>query len=306
MQPPAPPPAPPPAVVTVRGQPPAEFAVPVTPHQRQRRSLAPVLAVLVVLSLVGGGFAAWRALGSDDEGSPGGTATERTSEPTDDPSLPDDSESVPDDVEPLPFEIDADLVNQPCTGEVVVMLATASVPSNYADKLGRAIEGVPDAAVLRASDSCDAFQETNPDSGAPIYNAYLGPFETAADACEVISTLDSPSAWVRKLANPSQERELCFCEETIDGLPVVGPASDLDALETRRLIGQVQWALYLDDQIPKEAVFRSYGQYTPEFQSALRTWQGEVLVEQTGSVTRESWERLLDEFCDTDYYDVQR
>jgi hypothetical protein len=294
------------AEVTVRGEPPAEIAAPSTPPERQRRSLAPVLAVLVVLALVGGGFAAWRVLGDDDEGSPGGTATERSSEPTEGPSLPDDSESVPDDVEPLPFEIDAELVNQPCTGEVIVMLATASVPANYADKLGNAIEGVPGAAVLRASDSCDAFQETNPDSGAPIYNAYLGPYETAADACEVISTLDSPTAWVRKLANPSQERELCFCEETIDGLPVVGPASDLDALETRRLIGQVQWALYLDGQIPKEAVFRSYGQYTPEFQSALRTLQGEVLVEQTGSVTRETWERLLDEFCDTDYYDVQR
>ncbi|MDP2775916.1 MAG: hypothetical protein Q8O61_20345, partial [Nocardioides sp.] len=155
-------------------------------------------------------------------------------------------------------------------------------------------------------DSCDAFQQTNPDSGAPIYNAYLGPYESAAEACEVISTLERPTAWVRRLANPSQERELCFCEETIDGLPVVGPASDLDDLETRRLIGQVQWALHLDGQLPKEAVFRTFGQYSPEFQGALRTWQGEVLVEQTGSVTRESWERLLDEFCDTDYYDVQR
>jgi hypothetical protein len=276
-----------------------------------------VLAALVVLALVGGGFTAWRVLG-DDDGSPGDTTdpTGAVSGPSDpngsgEPSdVPVEERTdyvpVPEDPEPLPFDIDAELVNQPCTGEVVVMLATASVPANYADKLGQAIEGVPDAAVLRASDSCDAFQETNPDSGAPIYNAYLGPFPTAADACEVIGTLDSQSAWVRELANPSQERELCFCEESVDGLPVLGPESDLDALVTRRLIGQVQWALYLDGQLPKEAVFRTLGQYTAEFAGAVTTFQREALVEENGSVTRETWERLLDEFCDTDYYDVER
>ncbi|MDP2775033.1 MAG: hypothetical protein Q8O61_15885, partial [Nocardioides sp.] len=150
-----------PAGPTVRGEPPVDVPVQVAPPTVRRRSLAPVLAVLVVLGLVGGGFAAWRMLGGngdEDDPAPGSTDGKRTSEP--------------DDVEPLPFEIDAELVNQPCTGQVIVMLATASVPANYADKLGRAIEGVPDAAVLRASDSCDAFQETNPDSGAPIYNAY--------------------------------------------------------------------------------------------------------------------------------------
>jgi len=315
---PAQPPAP--ADLTVLGDPPPDVAVPAA-SPPERTSWAPLVAVLVVLALVGGGIAAWRVLGDGDEGAPGDSASDRTSEATDatsDPSEPSDDSTatpveertdyvpVPDDPEPLPFDIDAELVNQPCTGEVVIMLATASVVANYASKLGQAIEGVPDAAVLRASDSCDAFQETNPDSGAPIYNAYLGPFPTAADACEVIKTLDSPTAWVRRLANPSQERELCFCEESIDGLPVIGPESDLDAIGTRRLIGQVQWALYLDGQIPKDSVFQSFGQYTPEFVDALRTLQGEVLVEPTGSVTRETWERLVDEFCDTDYYDVQR
>lgn len=326
MPPPPPPPAPTPADETVLGEPPADVAVPAARPSEQRRSWAPVLAVLVVLALVGGGFAAWRVLGADDDGTPGDAAGERTTDPTEATTGPTEStpstEStgstedpveertdyvpVPEDPEPLPFDVDAELVNLPCTGEVIVMLATASVPANYADKLGKAIEGVPDAAVLRASDSCDAFQETNPDSGAPIYNAYLGPFATAADACEVISTLDSPSAWVRKLANPSQERELCFCEESIDGLPVLGPESDLGSVVTRRLIGQVQWALYLDGQLPKDAVFTTLGQYTPEFANAVTTFQREVLVEQNGSVTRETWERLLDEFCDTDYYDVER
>jgi hypothetical protein len=314
---PAPAPAPRPAVVTVHGDPPTDFSVSAPSRPEPRRSWAPVLAALVVLALVGGGFTAWRVLG-DDDGSPGDTTdpTGAVSGPTDPngsggPSdVPVEERTdyvpVPEDPEPLPFDIDAELVNQPCTGEVVVMLATASVPANYADKLGQAIEGVPDVAVLRASDSCDAFQETNPDSGAPIYNAYLGPFPTAADACEVIGTLDSQSAWVRELANPSQERELCFCEESVDGLPVLGPESDLDALVTRRLIGQVQWALYLDGQLPKEAVFRTLGQYTAEFAGAVTTFQREALVEENGSVTRETWERLLDEFCDTDYYDVER
>lgn len=283
-------------------------------REAKRRSWVPVLAVLVVLAVVGGGFAAWRVLGDDDGGPE--TAGEQTSGPAESSTGPTatgtsveerpDYVPVPDDPEPLPFDIDAELVNQPCTGQVVVLLATASVPANYAEKLGGAIEGVPDAKVLRASDSCDGFQKTHPDSGAPVYNAYLGPYDTAADACEVISTLDSPSAWVRELANPSQERELCFCEEAIDGLPVVGPRSELDSVEVKRLVGQVQWALFLDGQVPKESVFQTYGQFTPEFQDALRTFQGEVLVEQTGSVTRETWERLLDEYCDTDYYDVER
>ncbi len=273
-----------------------------------RRRPAPALAalaVLVVLLLVGGGLAAWRLLGADPGAGPPttdtATATDTATDTDTDPSGP-----GPGEPDPLPFAVDAPLVNQPCTGEVIVMLATAGVPANYEAKLGRAVAGVPDAKVLRAADSCEAFQRTHPESGQPIYDAYIGPFTTVPDACRAIDGLDSATAWVRELANPSQERELCFCESSVQALPTLAPVSDLTSVSARRLVGQVQWALHLFDLIPKEAVFRSYGQLTPDLEQAVEEFQSRVLVEATGVIGQETWERLLDEFCGTEYYDVER
>jgi len=278
---------------------------------RRTPGLAAVLSVLVVLALVAGGFAAWRLLGDDDPGAGQVTAIDST-EPasptapgTDDPSAgPSAKPSA--EPEPLPFSVDAAFVNQPCTGEVIVMLATAGVADNYAAKLGNAVGGVSDAKVLRASDSCEAFQRTHPESGQPIYNAYVGPFATVSEACQAIDGLDSATAWVRELANPSQERELCFCESSADALTRVGPETDLTSLAVRRLIGQVQWGLYLFGLIPKEGVFQSYGQRTPDFVAALQEFQSQVLLTPDGVITGETWERLLDEFCETEVYDVER
>lgn len=292
------------AVVVPPGPPP-----PSPPPARTRRRRTPVLAVVVALALVGGGLVAWRVLGGEDGTERTPVAVDRETSGTPDPSegpSEDPTGEPTGDPEPLPFEVDADFVNQPCTGEVIVMLATAGVADNYASKLGNAVEGVPDAKVLRASDSCAAFQRTHPESGQPIYNAYLGPFATVPEACQAIEGLDSATAWVRELANPSQERELCFCESSVDALPMIGPDSDLTSLAVRRLIGQVQWGLYLFGLIPKEGVFQSYGQRTPDFVAALEDFQSQVLVEPDGVIAQETWERLLDEFCETEVYDVER
>lgn len=277
---------------------------PVAPGRSRRARRTPLLAVVVVLALVGGGLAAWRLLGDDPSGTDASAAVDPTgpSQPsTDEPT--DGSTSGP---APLPFEVDAEFVNQSCTGEVIVMLATAGVVDNYAAKLGNAVEGVPDAKVLRASDSCAGFQSTHPESGQPIYNAYLGPFATVLEACQAIEGLDSATAWVRELANPSQERELCFCESSADALPTIGPETDLASLDVRRLVGQVQWALYLFGLIPKEGVFQSYGRRTPDFVAALGDFQSQVLLDSDGVIAQETWERLLDEFCETEVYDVER
>ncbi|GEP39883.1 hypothetical protein NPS01_35460 [Nocardioides psychrotolerans] len=272
---------------------------PLTGRRRRRRT--PVLAVLVVLAVVGGGLAAWRVLEGDDDPDRSPVAVDREPSPTGDPT-PDPTREP----EPLPFDVGAAFVNQPCSGEVIVMLATAGVADNYAAKLGNAVEGVPDAKVLRASDSCAAFQRTHPESGQPIYNAYVGPYATVPEACQAIEGLDSGTAWVRELANPSQERELCFCESSVDALPTIGPDSDLTSRQVRRLVGQVQWGLYLFGLIPKEGVFQSYGRVTPDLVAALQDFQSQVLVEPDGVIAQETWERLLDEFCETEVYDVER
>lgn len=286
----------------------------------KRSGLKAPLAALAVLVVIGGAAAGYVTLRGDDDpgvsagpaadatdttGTAGATASTRTPS---NPESPVESEAPSESGEPdpLPFKVAADFINQPCNGEVVVMLATAGVSDRYADKLGKAVDGVTGAKVLRASDSCEAFEDTHPESGQAIYNAYLGPFATVPEACQMIATLDSPTAWVRKLTNPSQERELCFCEQSVDALPVIGPDTDTESLDVRRLIGQVQWGLYLMGVIGKEDVFTTYGSYTSDFMSSLEEFQAEVAIDESGSVDSPTWEELQTRFCDTTEFDKER
>lgn len=298
---------PPPAAGPVWVQPPPA-------PRRSRRGLVLVVCLVLLAGLVGAGTLTVVLL-RDDESATASTRDqeERNLEPLESPpaSAPETTPSPTTETEPPPLAISADYVNQPCTGEYVVMLATEDESAAYESHLGAAVAGVPGARYLRGADSCEAFVKRGPSTGELVYNAYLGPFPTLAEACVALSKLSSPTAWTRQLSYPSPDRSPCICETPAAALPVIGGsdgAGSASSLPVRRAIAQVQWILYEMGINPSRDAI--YGNYTAEFDRQVRVFQvRQGLVDRAsdgGRIGEQTWAALRNEYCGNPAYDVYR
>lgn len=274
------------------------FAAPVIPMPEQTASMhnRPVLlgaiGLVTLLALGGLGLVIARS-GASDQG-------------TEQPDLSisreeSDAGDAGDDHDPL--GIGLDFRNLPnCTGEFVVMLATAGRADEYSAKLAVAASGLPEAHYLQASDSCDAFLDRDPDTGELIYNAYLGPFRDAADACAALDSIPSDKAWVRELSHPSKERALCMCNDDAVALPELGGPGMPDPavhLPTRRHIAQVQWVLYLRGLNDRDSI---YGNATARLSQQVGDFQQAVGLPRNGVVGAATWRALQADYCPASAY----
>lgn len=237
---------------------------------------------------------------SFSENSPSSTSTEETTDrggASGEPAPPGDAESA---VDSPPFLLNAKFENQPCTDEYVVLLASADDDASYVSELSAGIKGVPGAKFLRAADSCSAFIRRDPIEGDLIYNAYAGPYDSLPNACAALDSIPNDLAWVRKLANPAKEKELCMCLTDHSVLPAIGaPGVDVKSLPARRLISQVQWILFNLGLNDRDRVF---GNYQRAFVDQVRAFQGSVGLPQGGLLGSATWERLQATYCGDDQF----
>ena len=306
---------------------PAPFSRPVpqrggTLYRRPRPTVALLVGAALLAVLIG--IAIPLALLRSDDGDAGATQTSggpvNRAEPSPNPEVaapeselsappPSPSSSSETPPPPAPLGIPATYENQPCTGEFVVMLATADKPALYESKLRDAIRGISNAKYLRGDESCDAFLARAPRTRDFIYNAYIGPFSSLQSACNELSQIPTELAWVRRLDSPSPSRSLCMCAESAATLPLVGgqDGADPSELSTRRAIMQVQWLFYLMGRNSRDTVF---GTYTKAFDEQVRAYQSDVgLVSDPtlgGRIGTQTWTALKDEFCGNPTYDVAR
>jgi hypothetical protein len=314
---------PPPSALPVDpfGQPAAR--VPRTGRRRRRTSLL-LLGLVLVVGV--GGTLGMLALGLDDSASNSSTtrasgdgplATQSSdSEPTEttfptESSIPTASSSptntsTPPEVAAGPLAVGVPYVNQPCTSEFIIMLATSGDRDEWESKLSAEVAGVSGAKYLKGKESCDAFIGRSPYTHDDVYNAYTGPYPTLADACSALDGLASEVAWTRQLANPSQERSLCLCATTVSSLPVITGRDSVDPgdLRVRRAISQVQWILYKMGINPSRDAI--YGNYTDTFHAQIQQFQVQAgLVEHAsdgGRIGELTWTALRDEYCGNPAY----
>jgi hypothetical protein len=277
------------------------------------------LSLVLLIGLVGAGVLTVVLLSDDD--SPTRTTTTRDEpDPTPTPSSTPTATATPTASPtsmgtakgpPPPLAVAASYVNQPCTGEFIVMLATEDDPAEYESHLGEAVAGVPGARYLSGADSCQAFVKRGPATGELVYNAYVGPFPTLAQACDTLSTLTSDTAWTRQLSYPSPDRSPCICETASSALPVIGGSdgfTSASSLPVRRAIAQVQWILYEMGINPSRDAI--YGNYTAEFDRQVRVFQVQQgLVDSAadgGRIGEQTWTALRNEYCGNPAYDMYR
>ncbi|MGN0063057.1 MAG: peptidoglycan-binding protein [Nocardioides sp.] len=259
--------------------PPAPFQAPARPPGGRGGSALPwIVGVLslAVIALAATGI--WLRTGGDD-GNPSGQGA--TSEPTQ-PASPGSTDEPVDD----PLDLGRGLVNQDCTGEFVVMLASSGDPSAYASTLAPALEAAPDAAYLVTDESCGSFNQSV--DGNRIYAAYEGPFDSRAAACAARSASTFRGAYVRELDASVTERDVCGCE-TSAGEPVLSRHDPAGEVARQYAVTDVQVLL-------KRAGTKGSGVLNGTFDKALhqlvRRFQKENGLEADGVVGTDTWTAL--------------
>lgn len=273
-QPPPPPTGPPPETTEDRGGP--------------RGFVLPVIGVVCVLALIAGGV--WFLTRDTDDGDD----TAKTTSADGPSETPDSSDAGPDgNAKSGPLKIAVPYENQPCSGDIIVVLASSGSPSADARAIDTAAGKVKGSKYLRTDKSCKTFNQTV--NGNPIYAAYIGPFDSMPEACEARVGTGVAASYVRTLSVDREQREICSCRDQASELPRLSSQSAADASYDIRLrVYDLQALLFLAGVNPANIVTGNFG---PETTKMVRTFQRQQDLQRDGWVGPQTWERLLTEAC---------
>lgn len=284
------------APVQQQPAPPQWQAPPPQSEEEPRRSRGPMAAViggLLVLLLVAGVGGAWllmRDSGDDtstaavDRDDAGSDATEDGAEPgttgTEPTEAPDSSTGLD------PLGLGEEMVNQPCSGEYLVMLASTGTPKDYASTLSPALGLADDNHYLVTNGSCESFnQEVD---GNPIYASYVGPFDDLADACSVRESLAYQGAYVRLLDAGRVTRSLCECAVMASPYLTVGSGAEESVVASYDVV-DLQALLNLAGLNPDRVVD---GYFTATTRRWVRDFQRAEGLVATGAADVDTWSAL--------------
>lgn len=283
------------APVQQQPAPPQWQAPPPQSEEEPRRSRGPMAAViggLLVLLLVAGVGGAWllmRDSGDDtstaavDRDDAGSDATEDGAEPGTTEAEPTEA---PDSAGLDPLGLGEEMVNQPCSGEYLVMLASTGTPKDYASTLSPALGLADDNHYLVTNGSCESFnQEVD---GNPIYASYVGPFDDLADACSVRESLAYQGAYVRLLDAGRVTRSLCECAVMASPYLTVGSGAEESVVASYDVV-DLQALLNLAGLNPDRVVD---GYFTATTRRWVRDFQRAEGLVASGAADVDTWSAL--------------
>lgn len=196
-----------------------------------------------------------------------------------------------------PLALGIDMSHQYCSGQYLVILASSGTPADYTSTLQPALDQAGgEGSYLRTSDSCSSFvQEID---GNEVYAAYLGPFDTAHEACEARGRIGYGNSYVRELRSDQDRRSPCACEYLASELPVLsqgdgGPSEPADGL----FVSDAQSLLYSAGLNPEREVTGTFG---PSTDAWVREFQDDsAWLESDGVIGPDTWDALTG-YCGVD------
>lgn len=186
-----------------------------------------------------------------------------------------------------PLGLGISLVDATCSGDSLLVVASG----DRAGELAAAVAEYPHAHYLDTRQSCaTAWEEYGP---APRYVAYLGPYQSAGEACSLRMTATHRGDFVTRLHDGNQDPVRCLCYQAYSTLPVLRPGmeqSTLDGIEIRALQRLLTDLGYLPD-----GHFTSL--YDPATVAAVKQFQQEHGLAFNGVVDVTSWNAVITKGC---------
>jgi peptidoglycan hydrolase-like protein with peptidoglycan-binding domain len=193
-----------------------------------------------------------------------------------------------------PLGLGIGLSDLECTGRSLLVIgwgnSAAALAAPLADNSSSRVR------YLRTGDSCDTLygREKGP---TPAYAAYLGPFGTIAEACELRMTVLHRGDLVTVLRSGNDQAVRCPCHLPAETFPVLQPGMAADA-ETSPWVRSLQ-QLLVDIDEESFPSWRASGVYDAATEGRVRELQAEARIEVTGIVDTVMWRSLRDRVCDT-------
>ncbi len=245
-----------------------------------RGTVALVLSAL--LGLVGGTAVALHSSGPDDShvaDPASGSSPSGSPEPT----------PAPND----PLGLGVPLENLPtCTGQTILVVG-------YGETRGALSEAVsankPDVRYLDTTQSCNTLFQHNPDAPVPPYVAYLGPFDTLTEPCQLRMSVEHKGDSVTSLKPGVKAHVQCLCvlePQTFPDLFVGMNADTRDGLYVRAL----QQLLVDIGRNPGHHVTGIYDQRTADLVTPLQELNA-LDPDLYGIVEELTWRLLRDRAC---------
>lgn len=131
--------------------------------------------------------------------------------------------------QPDPLELGIPLVDQACSGHLLVLVGWGDTGS----ALGRGVADHPEARYLDTSRSCPTAWP-----GTPRYVAYVGPYQSAGEACRIRMSNAFRGDVVTRLRADSPRQVQCACYLAASTMPTLRVGMDatlLDGVWTRNL-----------------------------------------------------------------------
>lgn len=190
-----------------------------------------------------------------------------------------------------PLRIGAQLVNQSCSGDSLVVVGRGeSRPALRA----AVVENAGQAKYLDTAASCQTLWAPL-DAEVPPYVVYLGPFSSPGAACEIRMTVEHKGDYVISLRPSNQTYVKCPCELSTATWPVLDPAmGEPDALEgmwIRQLQGMLVDIGRLTDEVDETGV------YDATTVSVVERIQSYESLPSTGVVDTATWTIIRDRAC---------
>ena len=187
-----------------------------------------------------------------------------------------------------PLSLGMAQVDQSCTGQYLLVTATGTTEVT----LGPGIPEDPDTGrYLSIARSCPTAWRPH-GTRTDGYATYLGPFDTARDACT--ERVQHRGAFVTKLRRGDQEAIQCLCFLPEESMPELSPGEVVG-------VADGVYARMLEDVLTSMALlpttYHYSGRFDPPFVGAVELFQRDVAIPATGAVDRDTWHSLKNQGC---------
>jgi hypothetical protein len=187
-----------------------------------------------------------------------------------------------------PLGLGVPLVNQSCTGRFLLVTATGTTES----ALG---PGIPDdldtVRYLSIGRSCPTAWRPY-GSGTAGYATYLGPYQSARDAC--LERVKQRGSFVTKLRLGDQQAEQCLCFLPEESMPELTPGQVVDVADGVyvRMLGNLLGSMGL-----LSTSYHFSGRFESPIVGKIKTFQASAGIPPTGDVGQDTWHSLKKKGC---------